>query len=61
MELKIPFCTNTLQLKRSHIGKTSNFLGALQILESYFDISLCTYNTLTGGKKLLIHAEQVGR
>lgn len=50
MELKIPFCTNTLQLKRSHIGKTSNFLGALQILESYFDISLCTYNTLTGKK-----------
>lgn len=53
MELKIPFRTNTLQLKRSHIGKTSNFLGALQILESYFDISLCTYNTLTGGKKPL--------
>lgn len=53
IELKTPFCTNTLQLKRSHIGKTSNFLGALQILESYFDISLCTYNTLTGGKKTL--------
>lgn len=50
IELKIPFCTNTLQLKRSHIGKTSNFWGALQILESYFDISLCTYNTLTGKK-----------